>query len=68
METRQEYARQAREAELGDDTHEDYLTAADLLRRYGSVIVTREGWMQVATGHGHADRAEGVWGYGRVIA
>jgi hypothetical protein len=40
-----------------------------LLRTYGSLVVIRtsaEPWLQVATGHGHADRTEGAWGYGRV--
>ncbi len=40
-------------------------TAAELLRTYGSLVTLADG-LQVATGHGHADRIESAWGYARV--
>ena len=41
-------------------------TASMLLREYGSLITTKQGWLQVAPFHGHSDRTERVWGYERL--
>lgn len=50
-------------------TSETVEQAQYLLSTYGSLVTMRtssEPWLQVATGHDHADRTEGAWGYGRV--